>query len=198
LCASIASFVAHGASARAGAITSNHRIFVSPKPENTPERIPRLLVHELSHLHLAQHLGLIRAASLPVWFSEGLAVDVSDGAGAEGVSEGDARSAIERGNAFVPDEGSLWSHPGAGAAHLAEHLFYREAALFIAHLRALSPRGFHALLDSLERDGDFGSAFRAAYHEPVANEWARFVRNVRRMASRGAEGFGQPMGVRSE
>jgi hypothetical protein len=179
-CATIESLTSYGADARAGGHTLNHRIFISPKPENTPERVPRVLTHELSHLHLGQRRGLTDVGNLPVWFVEGLAVDVSGGAGTEGVSEDEARRAIAAGRTFVPDvEGSLFHRRGAGAAGLGEHMFYRQAGMFVSFLRALDRTRFAALLEKVEDGAGLGDAFPAPYGMSVAEAWRQFVAQAR-------------------
>jgi hypothetical protein len=183
VCATIDSLTSYGASARAGGFTTNHRVFISPKPENTAERIPRLLVHELSHLHLGQRRGLLSFAALPVWFTEGVAVDVSSGAGAEGVTEVDAWQAITRGHALVPDtDGSVWHRRGASAFGLEEHMFYRQAGMFISYLRSIDRARFRAFLAAVEDGDPMDSAFRGAYGASVDTVWRRF----------GAERVAQP------
>jgi hypothetical protein len=49
VCASIESFKAYTVNGGAGGLVLNKRLFISPKPENTAERLPSLLTHELSH-----------------------------------------------------------------------------------------------------------------------------------------------------
>jgi hypothetical protein len=102
VCATVDSFAKYTASPRAGGHTMGGRVFLSPKPENTDERIPRLLAHELSHLHLGQRLSLILSGRLPVWFEEGLAVEVSGGGGAEGVTTGRCAERSRRGARSFP------------------------------------------------------------------------------------------------
>ena len=176
VCATVEGFTSYGASPRAGGFTLNGRVFISPKPENTAERIPRLLAHELSHLHLGQRRGFVSFARFPVWFTEGLAVDVSGGAGAEGVTERDARRAMASGQTFVPEvEASVWHRRGASAFGLGEHMFYRQAGMFVAYLRSADPVRFSALLAAVEDGDDLEHAFKSAYGMGVDVAWQRFV-----------------------
>ena len=174
VCASIDSLVSYGADARAGGFTLNHRVFISSKPENTIERMPRVVTHELSHLHLTQNRGLWE--SLPVWFVEGLATEVSGGGGAEGVTAPELRQAIAAGRTFEPKTSvSRWVRDGATASHLSQHLFYGEAGLFIAYLRALDPNHFSTFIRAVERDQRLSSAFEHAYGIPLETAWQRFI-----------------------
>lgn len=72
------------------------------------QRIPAILTHELSHAHLQSWISQLAFIRLPNWFKEGLAVMVSGGGGAEGVSELQARDAIRRGDHIaIESAGSL-------------------------------------------------------------------------------------------
>jgi len=172
VCASIESLVRYGANSRAGGFTLSHRVFISPKPENTVERMPRVVTHELSHLHLGQHRGLWD--NLPVWFVEGLAVEVSGGGGAEGVTDSEVRQAIAAGRTFVPSATGK-TREGATANHLSQHLFYGQAGSFIAYLRALDPNRFASFIRAVESDQPLSSAFEHAYDTPLDPIWQRFV-----------------------
>jgi hypothetical protein len=174
VCASIDSLVSYGADSHAGGFTLNHRVFISPKPENTVERIPRVVTHELSHLHLSQHRGPWE--NLPVWFVEGLAAEVSGGGGAEGVTVPELRQAISDARTFEPKTSATrWVRDGATASHLSQHLFYGEAGLFIAYLRALDPNHFSTFIRAVERDQPLSAAFEHAYDTPLEPVWQRFV-----------------------
>lgn len=178
-CASIESFEAYGAtSGREGGFVLNERLFISPKPENTPERLPRLLTHELSHLHLEQQLGLLRMARLPFWFKEGLAVYVSGGGGAENATPEDARIAIRHGRVFLPEVGSLFAPKLLHDYDLAPHLFYRQASLFIGYLKQTDEAAFKALLLGLHERPSFATAFEEVYGQTIEKVWEVFVREI--------------------
>jgi hypothetical protein len=182
VCATVSSFASYGASPRAGGHTLNHRVFLSPKPENTAERLPRVLAHELTHLYLAQSRSLLAARDLPVWFDEGLAVDVSDGAGAESVSEADAWRAIAEGKAFAPDlDETPFDRRGARDNGLEEHMFYRQAALYVAFLRSLDRTKFDAFVGGLVEGRSFEESFRALGLAPDV-AWRRFLEVARSRA----------------
>jgi hypothetical protein len=70
-------------------------------------RLPVILTHELSHAHLRSWISELAYLRLPNWFKEGLAVMASQGGGAEGVSELQARDAIRRKHR-TPHCGSKW------------------------------------------------------------------------------------------
>jgi hypothetical protein len=180
VCATVESFARYGADRRAGGFTTGHKVFLSPKPENTAERVPRILTHELSHLHLGARRSILTFSLLPVWFVEGLGVEVSGGGGAEGVTDAEVRKAIAEGRAFVPEaEGSLL-HPKAAAAYgLDAHMFYAQAGMFVGSLRSLDSLRFEALLRSVESGEALGPAFENAYGFPIDVAWRRFVDGTR-------------------
>jgi hypothetical protein len=115
-----------------------------------------------------------------VWFVEGLAVEVSGGGGAEGVTTSELRQALAEGRTFEPKtSASPWVREGATASHLSQHLFYREAGSFIAYLRALDPSHFSAFIRAVERDQPLSSAFERAYGTPLEPIWQRFIASAK-------------------
>jgi len=103
VCSTIATyerFTGHDLSG--GDTTLRHKIFISPKPQNTATRIPFVVAHELSHLHLGQDLSWLESFRVPIWFSEGLATLISGGGGAEDVSDIEAAASIRAGRTFTP------------------------------------------------------------------------------------------------
>ena len=158
---------------RSGGHTSFRRkIFISPKPENTAARVPSLVAHELTHLHLTQRCSSYRASRLPIWFSEGFATLVSHGGGAEDVSAAAAARAIAAGSTFTPTTSRGQSGSAFG---LAVHTFYRQAALFIDHLRAADGDAFRAFVRDLEDGRPFTDAFEGRLRTPLLPRWRAFV-----------------------
>jgi len=149
VCATLKSFERFTGNPRAsGDTTMALKIFISPKPQNTPERLPLVLTHELSHLQLLQRLSVYQVSRLLTWFKEGLAVYVSGGGGAEDVIEAEAAQAIVKGQRLLPnDSHSVFSHDSASSFGLQAHMFYRQAGMFIGYLKESKPRGFSALLE---------------------------------------------------
>jgi hypothetical protein len=178
VCATVDSFARYGANPRAGGFTIDHRIFLSPKPENTAERVPRVLTHELSHLHLGAGRGVLSFARL--WFVEGLGVEVSGGGGAEGVTDGELRRAIAEGRTFVPETaGSVLRSRGASAYGLDAHMFYGQAGMFVGYLRSLDAPRFQTVLHAVEEGAALGPAFESAYGFSIEVAWRRFVEQAK-------------------
>jgi len=151
-------------------------------------RLARVLTHELSHTHLFGWRAASTAAPPPSWFTEGLAVMVSDGGAAEQTSEAEASRALAQGFAIVVADTGSWPNfaaitfekepPAAGSAQetlaLRQGLAFREAAMFVAWLQSSDAAGFANLLHALEDGGFFGAAFVKAYGADAAAKWREF------------------------
>ena len=182
VCATEKSFERYGYGVRgAGGFVFNGRLFVSPKPQNTAERLPRLLAHELSHLHLNQHMGTVRyARNLPPWFTEGLAVHVS-GCGAETVGEAEAREAIRNGRVFQPEtKGGLLYRSNGRREGLSAHHFYRQSAMFVGFLARRDPPAFAIAIQKLQAGGNFSTTIRNAFNQDLDALWREFVADTKR------------------
>jgi hypothetical protein len=91
------------------AVYRSGRVLLSPTLCGAERaRLPGVLTHELSHTHLFGWRSSLFSARPPSWFTEGLAVMVSDGGGAEGVSEVEAAEALRKGYAIVVMDDGLW------------------------------------------------------------------------------------------
>jgi hypothetical protein len=181
VCATVESFTAYqfGGAGSAGGFVLNRRLFISPKPQNTSERIPRILTHELSHLHLNFALGTWRYVRTPQWFKEGLAVIAAEGGGAESVSEAEARRLIATGRHLAPDSTGHLLPQSARVFGLKEHEYYRQSAMFVAFLRDKDGNGFKSLLLALQDRVPFATALRAAYGTDAETLWREFIRPSR-------------------
>jgi hypothetical protein len=182
VCASEGSFASHtGASKNAsGAVTT--KLFFSKRLAGfPPEQVKARVIHELSHLHFEQQLGAYGYDThIPAWFQEGLAVVVSNGGGAEKVSEAEAIRALLAGTRFVPEpRGSFFFKKTARSYGLEPHLFYRQASLFVGYLKEISGMQFGLFLLALEDGRDFEKAFRAVYGMTVNDAWQEFLSRVK-------------------
>lgn len=134
-------------SAKPRGTTAGTRVHLSPRlwlgqtDDGDPEKI---LTHELSHAHLGSN-GVLPWV-IPTWFWEGLAVTLSDGGGAEGISPDDARTAIAAGRTIVVTESrSLLGGDGQPTDRFAPgnvhdyRMIYRQAGMFVC-VRVTAPR----------------------------------------------------------
>jgi hypothetical protein len=175
------------------AVSRSGRVLLSPTLcRGERARLPGVLTHELSHTHLFGWRSSLFSARPPSWFTEGLAVMVSDGGGAEGVSEAEAAQAIFNGHAIVVTDKGLWrdfasirfelepprdpSREDFGA--FRQRLAYRQAAIFVAWLREQDPEAFATLLLRIENGGSFRDSFHALFAASLSQEWQTFVAHL--------------------
>ena len=91
------------------ATSRSGRVILSPRLcDNEIDRLDRVLTHELSHAHLFGWRFSPLRRRPPSWFTEGLAVMVSGGGGAEGMREAAAAEAIGKGYAILVGNEGLW------------------------------------------------------------------------------------------
>jgi hypothetical protein len=183
VCASEDSFASHtGLSKQVrGAVIT--KLFLSGRMKD-PEfngTLKAILTHELSHLHLQQQLGVYHYnTNIPAWFQEGLAVLVSNGGGAEKVSEAAAVRAIIKGRHFTPEaQGSFFLHKSGSSYDLEPHLFYRQASLFVRYIKSMSAFKFGLFMLALEDGGNFAGSFRIVYGMGIGETWQDFVDQLR-------------------
>jgi hypothetical protein len=180
-CATHASFSRFTAMRGPAGAVIRQRLFLSPKLLRTPQRVPAVLAHELAHLELMQRTGTLAFVRLPAWFKEGLATWVSGGGGAETVDEAAARDSLLAGAHLVPVSGDAVLFPDLrGTRRMVPHLFYRQAAMFVAHLDAAHPGRLRALLVDLERGAGFRPAFGRAFGVTTGKAWEEFAASQRR------------------
>jgi hypothetical protein len=167
-------------------VTFAGRVTLSPKlfrPQH--QRLRAILTHELSHAHLQGWIGALAYLRLPNWFKEGLAVMVSDGGGAELVSDADARAAIQRGEHIaIDDAGGLQTSADIRFERAPAQttptwypivLAYRQAGLFVSYLRESDRPAFDRMLTAILDGHAFADAVDAGYHADVRSLWQRFV-----------------------
>lgn len=154
------------------------------------QRLPAILTHELCHAHLQSWMSQLAYIRLPNWFKEGLAVMVSGGGGAEGVSGLQARDAIRRGDhiAIAGTRSVLASSmfefmsirfelpPEIPTTSFRIQMAYRQAGLFVAFLQDTNPVAFGTMMGAILDGRPFAEAVEAGYHTDVESLWLRFVR----------------------
>jgi hypothetical protein len=127
-------------------------------------RLPAILTHELSHLHLGQRLGHY-TPWLPVWFHEGLASLAARGGGAEFASDREAYGAWDEGRQV---DFALMDIPGkrhrAGDFGLSIHEFYRQSWRFMEYLRNRDMAAFGTMLTAIQAKTDITISVADAYN----------------------------------
>lgn len=146
------------------AVLPGEILALSPKLDlEEHERLPSILAHELSHLHLGQRLGHYTAA-VPVWFHEGLASLVADGGGAEFSSDEEACNAWDAGRRidFAQLDTPRKRHRAADFK-MSVHQFYRQSWRFMQYLKRRDGNGFADMLLAIQSGTEFSRAVDAAY-----------------------------------
>jgi hypothetical protein len=176
---------------RAVGMTFLGRVMLSPvlfSPQR--QRLPALLTHELSHAHLQSWMSQLAYWRLPQWFKEGLAVMVSGGGGAEGVSESQARDAIRRGDHIAIASSASTRLLGVipvdfGVIRFAQPpdvpdtsfrimMGYRQAGMFVTFLRDIDPARFARMMNAILDDQPFAEAVTTVYGTDLPALWLRF------------------------
>jgi hypothetical protein len=161
------------------------RVMLSPVLFSTQRhRLPALVTHELSHAHLQSWIAQLTYLRLPHWFTEGLAVMVSGGGGAEGVSEFQARDAIRRGDHIaIESAGSLLNFAAVKFEHPPQIpdtsfrilMAYRQAGLFVTFLHDTNPVGFARMMNAILDGRPLAEAVTTGYETDLHTLWSRFV-----------------------
>jgi hypothetical protein len=191
--ASPEAFAAANAGGYSGSVglTFMGRVILSPDLlTRQRQRLPAILKHELCHAHLQSWMSALTYIRLPNWFKEGLAVMVSGGGGAEGVSERQARDAIRRGDHIaIGSAGSLFAGslfefisikferpPEIPSTSFRIQMAYRQAGLFVAFLHDTNPAGFARMLNAILDGRPFAEAVTAGYETDLQTLWSQFAK----------------------
>ncbi|MGB1311574.1 MAG: hypothetical protein ACPG47_10195 [Leucothrix sp.] len=155
----------------------NQTLYVTSRAKDT---LPSLLQHELSHLHFEQKLGMLRYHSeVPAWFQEGLAVFVSDGAGAERTSFADAIKGLRSDQSITPNETrSLLFPKKAKQFGMRNSMFYAQSGLFVNYLYQQNPKHFKRLVLEVAAGQGFARTFERSYGVSLKRIWLTFKAEV--------------------
>lgn len=166
-------------------VTVYGEVNLSPKlfrPQH--QRLRAILTHELSHAHIQGWIGDRGFVYLPKWFKEGLAVMVSGGGGAELVSEGEARAAIQRGDKIVIDDvGRLTDWTDLRVPEEIANkppwypvvLGYREAGMFVDYLRESDRPAFDRMMNAVLDGHSLPEAVTVGYSDNPQSLWEKFI-----------------------
>ncbi|MFO7541654.1 MAG: hypothetical protein R6W97_02435 [Thiobacillus sp.] len=157
----------------------DNRLVLSPRLDDKERhRLPALLAHELSHLHLGQRIGHYHS-TLPVWFHEGWASLVARGGGAEYATDDQVFEAIRTGRRVNLDARDTPDRRHRAASfNLTIFEFYRQSMLLVGWLRAQDEARFRALLLAVQDNADFDIAFWNIYGQAPATRLSGFFDGV--------------------
>ena len=114
---------------------------------------------------------------------------VSDGGGAEGVSELQGRDAIRQGDHIaIESSTSLLNLGNVKFAQRPEipdtsfriQLAYRQAGMFVTFLHETNPAGFARMMDAILDSRPFAEAVTTGYEADLQALWLRFVQEMPR------------------
>lgn len=146
--------------------------------------VENFLTHELAHLLLYQRAGPAAYIRVPSWFREGIAVAVSNGAGAEACTPTEAAQNILVGKNFDPAEvGSLFRDKTASSYGLRPSIFYRQAGMFVQYLKERNPTAFQAALKDILNGQDFQNSFGRAYGQSISSQWPGFLASMNQLVA---------------
>jgi len=151
-----------------GETHGDRKIIISPKKENSLKRLKGLLTHELSHFHIYSYLGLTKGYFLPTWLLEGLAVKVSNGTGAEKVSQ---QSAI---NALLSNKQFDITKNNSKPKNMKAHMFYRQSELFVQYLYTQDKQKFKRFLIGILNKKDIETTFKNIYKNSLHTYFKKF------------------------
>lgn len=151
---------------------------ISPAILRHPDGLAKILAHEMSHVHLAQHLGSVKMISLPRWFMEGLATWASDGGGGP-VYEPNVRHAIRHGRHFEPIAWQPWWRPFQPPPKgMSWPVYYSQTRMFVRFMHESDPAAFRRLLERLGAREAFPDAIATAYGRPLDALWREFLASL--------------------
>ena len=156
----------------------NNKLLLSPRLMDEPEYIHLYLTHELSHLHLYQQLGLLNFRKLPTWFKEGLATFVSDGGGAQTVSEDEAVKSITDGKHFIPLSGGyfgFFNQQSLVDNALSHHMRYRQYMIFVSFIKNMDEEKFKILLLSIQDGVNISDSIKISFNTTLEKIWQDFI-----------------------
>ena len=166
LCASDACFLkyAFNKEARAEARGRGNLVLLKARTLEEEDRFLPVFTHELVHAFWFQY----GVHCTPRWWTEGLAVEVSNGGGAEKVTRREALQAIQEGKIFqASDENSCWTRMPPQLNGMAWPMFYRQSGMFVQWMRGRDPEGFSTLLIKLRSGDNLATAIQSVYGHPM-------------------------------
>lgn len=168
LCASDACFLkyAFNNEGRAEARWRGNLVLLKAKTLEAEGRLLPVFTHELVHAFWFQR----DIGCTPRWWTEGLAVESSNGGGAEKILRSLATQAIREGQVFqASDENSCWTRMPPGHDGMAWPMFYRQSGMFVEWLRVSDPKAFSVLLEKLRAGDNLSATIASAYGQSMTS-----------------------------
>ncbi len=134
------------------------------------------LMHELSHLHLSQRLGIFKSRKIPYWFTEGLA-NIISGAGGEGISKEMAIQSIQEGRHLILQEKGRFFKSLTKIieeAGLTGPMFHKQNKMFVHYLNNTNPEAFKKLVLAIQNGERFSKSFISHFKMNPQQMWNQF------------------------
>lgn len=132
-------------------------------------------MHELSHLHFQQRLGILKRRKIPTWFHEGLADFVGD-SGGEGVGESKAIKFILSGRHFIPEEeGEIFGTINKASNGLSGPMFHKQVKMFFTFIIESDSLKLKPFLREIQNGESFSKTFNNIMGEEIQDKWSQFV-----------------------
>jgi hypothetical protein len=160
--------------------STTDEVYLSEKLRERIDTLPSILVHELSHVHIRQHVGTFKyLTNIPGWFLEGVAVAVSSGGGAENVTQAQGQASIRNAVRFAPDDsGRIIGHRTAHNYGLEPQMYYRQASLFVEYLQKSNASAFEGSLVDIVNGVSFREVWPKHYGHTISELWRSFERSI--------------------
>lgn len=133
------------------------------------------LMHELSHLHFQQRLGIFKRRKIPTWFHEGLA-DFVGGSGGEGIKDSDAINFILSGKHFIPEEeGEIFNTLNKASNGLSGPMFHKQVKMFATFIIKSDSLKFNSFIQKIQMGDPFSESFNNIMGISIRDKWVQFI-----------------------
>jgi hypothetical protein len=163
-------------------------IHLSGKLLKTINEINGMLTHELSHAQLIQHLGIVKFnRSMPRWFREGLAINVSNGGGATNATEQETREYFILGKHFTPKvKGALFNLKLNTTAPIPPRIFYRQSGDFVMFMAHEYSSQYQKLIKGMQAGNSFQDMFTKSFNATPENMLGRYIDALKKNSETGS------------
>ena len=156
-------------------------IWVSPKAFDFrgADTHRQTIIHELSHLHLSQHMGLGSImGGLPTWFVEGLADWVAD-TGNEIVTYQEALDSFAHGRYLVPDAKGRFLFPKTAQDYgVSWPMLHRQSRMFVEYLHDKDEALFKDFVVAVSKGMRFKVEFGRYFRGNLDSVWNDFLSSL--------------------
>jgi len=171
-----------GANYQPRASANKRGVFISPKLIGKVKVTKNVLTHEITHVLSVENIHSLFQSIPPAWFDEGLATFVSNGGGAEKVTDGQAIESINQGKHFIPNsDGKKFSRMYGDKWGLEPHMFYRQSMMLVKHIHNKNPEKFKIFVRQVfSGNYKFSEVFYKHYNATVLEVWGDYKNELQK------------------